>query len=168
MYEESFRTPLLMRWPGKIKPGSTSDKLVMNLDLPETFLAAAGIDVPADMQGTSLVPVLTGQETPDWRKSVYYHYYEFPQPHHVHPHYGVRTERYKLIHFYDLNEWELYDLQADPNELQSRYGDPAFEKLTAELKTELERLRKQYKDDGSVVKFEGLKPKGKAKGKKKA
>ena len=168
MYEESFRTPLLMRWPGKIKPGSTSDKLVMNLDLPETFLTAAGIDVPADMQGTSLVPVLTGQETPDWRKSVYYHYYEFPQPHHVHPHYGVRTERYKLIHFYDLNEWELYDLQADPNELQSRYGDPAFEKLTAELKTELERLRKQYKDDGSVVKFEGLKPKGKAKGKKKA
>ena len=172
MYEESFRTPLLVRWPGKIKPGSVSDKLVMNLDFAETFLDLAGAEIPKDMQGRSLKPVLTGQDTPDWRKSVYYHYYEFPRPHHVHPHYGVRTDRYKLIHFYDLNEWELYDLEKDPHELQSRYGDPEFAEITAALKTELEKLRKQYKDDGSVVKFDNQQPpgkgKGKAKGKKKA
>lgn len=150
MYEESFRTPLLVRWPDHIKPGTVNTDLVMNLDFAETFLAVAGAPIPDDMQGKSLLPVLEGKTPDDWRKSVYYHYYEFPQPHHVHPHYGVRTERYKLIHFYDLKEWELYDLEKDPQELQSRYDDPTYADIVKELKTELETLRKQYKDDGTI------------------
>jgi arylsulfatase A-like enzyme len=155
MYEESFRTPLLIRWPGKVKPGSVSDKMVMNLDLAETFLEIAGVPVPADMQGRSIVSILEGEEPSDWRKSVYYHYYEFPQPHHVHPHTGVRTERYKLIHFYTIDEWELFDLEKDPREMKSVYADPAYAMVVADLKKELTRLMEQYKDDGkSVVQFE--------------
>lgn len=158
MYEESFRTPLLIRWPGKIKPGSVNTDMVMNLDFAETFLEAAGQPIPADMQGRSMVPVLTGNTPSDWRKSVYYHYYEFPQPHHVHPHYGIRTDKHKLIHFYTINEWELYDLEKDPSEMQSRYMDPAYEQTVADLKRQLEELRKQYKDDGKVATFESLNP----------
>jgi arylsulfatase A-like enzyme len=172
MYEESFRTPLLIRWPGKTQPGSVSEKLVMNLDLPETFLQIAGVEIPADMQGKSLVPILAGEETPNWRKSVYYHYYEFPQPHHVHPHTGVRTSRYKLIHFYTIDAWELFDLEKDPHELKSVYDDPAYAQIVTDLKHELQRLKDQYKDDGTVVKFEDdapqPMPKGKAKAKAKA
>src|SRR5262245_400656 len=172
MYEESFRTPLLVRWPGKTKPGSTSDKMVMNLDFAETFLDLAGVKVPADMQGQSIVPILAGQTPADWRKSVYYHYYEFPQPHHVHPHYGVRTDRYKLIHFYKIDAWELFDLQKDPHELKSVYRDPAYAATVAEMKQELKRLMELYKDDGTtVVKYENPNPptpKAKAKAKAKA
>ncbi|MDX1947061.1 MAG: sulfatase [Pirellulaceae bacterium] len=153
MYEESFRTPLLVRWPGQTKPGSTSDKLVMNLDFAETFLDIAGQPVPADMQGNSLVPILRGESPADWRKSVYYHYYEFPQPHHVHPHWGVRTDRYKLIHFYTIDAWELFDLEKDPHELKSVFADPAYASVLADLQKELARLKEQYKDDGTVVKF---------------
>ncbi|WP_425614138.1 sulfatase [Anatilimnocola sp. NA78] len=159
MYEESFRTPLLVRWPGKIQPGTVNKDMVMNLDFPETFLEIAGLPIPADMQGRSMVPVLQGKTPSDWRKSVYYHYYEFPQPHHVHPHYGVRTEKHKLIHFYTINEWELYDLEKDPSEMQSRYMDPAYEQIVADLKRQLEELRKQYKDDGKVAEFDELTPK---------
>lgn len=159
MYEESFRTPLIVRWPDKIKAGSVNKDLVMNLDYPETFLELAGLPIPADMQGRSLVPVLKGNTPSDWRKSVYYHYYEFPQPHHVHPHYGIRTDKHKLIHFYTINEWELYDLEKDPSEMQSRYMDPAYEQTVADLKRQLEELRKQYKDDGSVAEFDSLTPK---------
>jgi arylsulfatase A-like enzyme len=144
MYEESFRTPLLVRWPGKVKPGSTSDALSMNLDFASTFLEAAGAEIPADLQGQSLVPVLKGEQPEDWRKSVYYHYYEFPGPHAVARHYGVRTDRYKLIRYYQTGEGELFDLQEDPNELQSRYDDPAFAEIRKELEAELARLRKQY------------------------
>ena len=153
MYEESFRTPLLVRWPGKTKPGSTSDKMVMNLDLAETFLDIAGVPVPEDMQGRSIVPILAGNPPADWRKSVYYHYYEFPQPHYVHPHTGVRTERHKLIHFYTIDAWELFDLEKDPNELKSVYDDPAYATVVADLKKELARLKELYKDDGTVVEF---------------
>ena len=154
MYEESFRTPLLVRWPGKAQAGSVSDKMVMNLDFAETFLDIAGLEVPADMQGKSIVPILKGETPADWRKSVYYHYYEFPQPHHVHPHLGVRTERYKLIHFYTIDEWELFDLEKDPKELKSVYADPAYASVVADMKKELARLKEQYKDDGTVVQFE--------------
>ncbi len=150
MYEESFRTPLLVRWPDHIQPGTVNNDLVMNLDFAQTFLAVAGAPIPDDMQGESLLPVLEGKTPDDWRKSVYYHYYEFPQPHHVHPHYGVRTDRYKLIHFYDLKEWELYDLEKDPQELHSVYGDPDYADTVKDLKVQLDELRKQYQDDGTA------------------
>ena len=158
MYEESFRTPLMVRWPGVTKPGSVDRHLSMNLDFAETFLEIAGASIPEDMQGISLKPVLTHQDPDDWRKSIYYHYYEFPGAHAVQKHYGVRTDRYKLIYFYELDEWELYDLDEDPHELLSVYSDPAYEKIIKDLEKELERLRTQYKDDGTVIDF-GLKPK---------
>jgi len=173
MYEESFRTPLLVRWPEHTKPGTVSDKMVMNLDFAETFLDLAGVKIPDDMQGTSIKPILEGASPANWRKSVYYHYYEFPQPHHVHPHLGVRTDRYKLIHFYTLDDtWELFDLEKDPHELKSVYKDPAYAQTVAELKKELKRLMEKYKDDGTtVVKYENPNPpmpKAKAKAKAKA
>ena len=163
MYEESFRTPLIVRWPGKVKPGSVNTDLVMNLDFAQTFLDIAGIEQPADMQGRSLVPVLEGKTPDDWRKSVYYHYYEFPQPHHVHPHLGIRTERYKLIHFYSIDEWELFDLENDPHELKSIYEEPENAELVKDLKAQLESLKEHYQDDGTVVKFERPQPPGKGK-----
>ncbi|MDE0571257.1 MAG: sulfatase, partial [Verrucomicrobiales bacterium] len=113
MYEESVKTPLLVRWPGVAKPGTVNKKMVSNLDFAQTFLDLAGIDLPADMQGKSLRPLLEGKEPKNWRESVYYHYYCFPEYHAVRRHDGVRNNRYKLMHFYDINEWELFDLQKD-------------------------------------------------------
>lgn len=144
MYEESLRMPLMIRWPGKTKPNSVNTDFVSNLDFAETFLEAAGVAIPADMQGRSLVPLLTGARPAEWRQSHYYHYYEYPAVHMVPRHYGVRTARYKLIHFYQLDEWELYDLEQDPHEMRSVYADPANARVVTELKTELERLRRQY------------------------
>ena len=153
MYEESFRTPLLVRWPGKVQPGSVSNRLVMNLDFPELFLDLAGAEIPEDMQGRSLLPLLLDKPVEDWRTSVYYHYYEYPGAHSVQRHYGVRTERYKLIHFYELGDWELFDLAHDPHELKSVYDDPEYANELAILRNELDRLREHYQDDGSVVDF---------------
>lgn len=136
---------MIVRWPGVTRPGSTSDAMALNLDLPETFLDAAGVAVPSDMQGRSLRPLLAGRVSRDWRRSVYYHYYEFPAVHSVARHYGVRTDRYKLIHFYTLGEWELYDLRRDPREMRSVYGNPGYRKVQADLGAELERLRRQYR-----------------------
>ena len=144
MYEESFRTPLLVRWPGTIRPGSVNMDLVQNLDYAQTFLDICGAKQPVDMQGKSLLPLLKGETPEDWRESIYYHYYEFPGYHNVRRHYGVRNHRYKLIHFYMIDGWELYDLQNDPNELNSVYGKPAYAKVTEEMKKELSRLRKEY------------------------
>ncbi|WP_153555302.1 sulfatase family protein [Roseimaritima sediminicola] len=144
MYEESFRTPLMVRWPGKIQPGSTSDQMVMNLDFAPTLLDAAGLEVPEDMQGKSFVPVLDGSQEGSFRDAVYYHYYEFPGPHSVAKHYGVRTDRYKLIHFYDVGTWELFDLEKDPKELTSVYDAPQYAEVQADLKEKLKELREQY------------------------
>ncbi len=143
IFEESLRTPLLVRWPGVTKPGSANADLVSNLDFAETFLDAAGLPVPADMQGRSLVPVLAGRTPADWRKSFYYEYYEYPQPHHVRPHHGVVTSRYKLVRFDgpDLEAWELFDREKDPYELKDVHEDPAHAGTVAELKRELTRLR---------------------------
>ncbi len=150
MYEESFRTPLLIRWPGHIEAGSTADAMVMNLDFAQTFLDIAGVQQPDDMQGRSIVPVLEGDVPSDWRDSVYYRYYEYPGAHSVKRHYGVRTDRYKLIHFYhDIDEWELYDLEKDPDELTNVYNDPAYADVVPSMKAELKRLQAVYKDDGS-------------------
>jgi arylsulfatase A-like enzyme len=147
MYEESYRMPLLARWPGVIKPGSVNTDLVPNLDFAETFLNIAGAPIPSDMQGVSLVPLFKGEETA-WRKSLYYHYYEFyndrRSAHMVRRHNGVRTKRYKLIHFYNLGEWELYDLEKDPQEMHSVYDDPAYAPIVKELKAELKSLQQQY------------------------
>ena len=147
MYEESFRMPLIVKWPGVTQPGSVCQQLVQNLDYAETFLDIAGCAIPDDMQGSSLVPLLRGGEAPDWRQSVYYHYYASQDAHRVARHYGVRTARHKLIHFYDSDEWEFYDLQADPDELTNVYPQQADSALVAELKDELVRLQQLYQDD---------------------
>jgi arylsulfatase A-like enzyme len=145
IYEESLRTPLLVRWPGVARPGSTNGAIVSNLDFAETFLEAAGVAVPAEMQGRSLAPILKGETPADWRKSFYYHYYEFPGPHSVRKHYGVVTDRHKLVRFYepDSDYWELFDRQSDPNEMKSFHGDPAVAAVQKELEAELARLRKE-------------------------
>ncbi|MHC2068696.1 sulfatase family protein [Bremerella sp. T1] len=150
MYEESFRTPLMVRWPGHIKPGTVSESLVMNLDFPETMLAAAGVDIPEDMQGLNILPILEGDGTTpqDWpRDALYYHYYEFPGAHSVPRHYGVFDGRYKLINYYQLGEWELFDLQEDPNEMNSVYGKPDYAEVQTKMHEKLKELRKQYQDD---------------------
>ena len=144
MYEESLKTPLLIRWPGVTRAGSVNEDIVSNLDFAETFLDAAGVKVPADMQGRSLVPVLRGQTPEDWRKSFYYHYYEFPGAHSVARHFGVTTGAYKLIHFYHKEEWELFDLAKDPEELNSVYGKSEYSEIQASLEKELKNLRGQY------------------------
>jgi arylsulfatase A-like enzyme len=121
--------------------------MVLNLDLAETFLDAAGVTIPGDMQGMSLIPLLRGEKPDTWRNAIYYHYYEYPVVHMVKRHYGIRTERYKLIHFYyDIDEWELYDLLNDPNELNNLYGKEGFEMIASDLRKKLEDLRVQYKD----------------------
>jgi arylsulfatase A-like enzyme len=147
IFQESARTPLLVRWPGVAKPGSVCERLVSNLDFAETFLDAAGVAIPDRMQGRSLVPLLTGKTPGDWRTSFYYHYYEYPAWHRVRPHYGVITERYTLAHFYapDVDYWELFDRAKDPAELKSVYGDPAYAGTQAQLLQEVARLRTQFK-----------------------
>ncbi len=144
MYEESLRAPLIVRWPGVVAAGSENDDLVQNLDFAETFLDMAGVPVPESMQGRSLVPLLEGETPPDWRDAIYYHYYEFPGWHSVQRHYGVRTNRYKLIHYYLIDEWELFDLETDPDELQSVHEDPGYAEVRRELETRLAELRAQY------------------------
>ncbi len=145
MYEESFRTPFMVRWPGVVEAGSENRDFVSNLDFAQTFLDIAGVEeIPEPMQGASLVPILKGETPADWRKSFYYHYYEFPGAHSVRRHYGVRMGDHKLIHYYNTGEWELFDLKEDPNELNNLYAG-ASEGVLGPLKDELVRLRKQYR-----------------------
>jgi arylsulfatase A-like enzyme len=151
MYKESLRTPLLVSWPGKIKAGTRTDRLVSNLDFAETFLDIAQTEIPEDMQGKSIVPILKGKTPENWREAHYYHYYEHPSEHDVRRHYGITTDRYKLIHFYyDLDQWEFYDLEKDPNEMQNRYGDTAYAEVQRELHNRLEVLRTTYQDNDSM------------------
>jgi len=148
MYEESFSTPLVMRLPSQFKRKGEIRELVQNIDFAPTMLAIAGIEIPSDIQGVSLLPLLTSEKSPvGWRKSLYYHYYEYPGEHAVKRHYGVRTDRYKLIHFYnDIDSWELYDLQNDIQEMNNLYGNPDYESIIVDLKSELKRLQEQYDD----------------------
>lgn len=144
MYEESLRTPLLIRWPGVVKPGSVDKSIVSNLDFAETFLDLAGISVPGDMQGRSIAPLLRGEQPEDWRDSFYYHYYEGADGgHKVCEHYGVTNGRYKLIHYYKLGEWELFDLKTDPNEMRNVYGRDEYAEVQRQMESELARLRKE-------------------------
>jgi arylsulfatase A-like enzyme len=144
MYEESLRTPLIVRWPGVVKPGSRNKDLVMNLDLAETFLDIAKVRAPQSMQGTSLVPLLRGATPKKWRDAIYYQYFEYPGWHAVRRQYGVRTLRYKLINYYEVGQWELFDLQKDPEELRSVYSDKAYAGVRKDLELKLAALRKQY------------------------
>ena len=122
-------------------------EMVQNIDYAPTFLDLAGAEIPSDIQGVSLLPLLKGEKPSDWRKSLYYHFYEYPAEHMVKRHYGVRTERYKLIHFYnDIDEWELYDLQEDPKEMNNLFGKEGYGEVTKELKEELKKLQAQYND----------------------
>lgn len=151
IYDESFKTPLMIRWPGVVQPGSTNNEMVQNLDFAPTLLEAAGIEVPSDMQGESLLPILKGEDDAWNRDAVYYHYYEYPAVHMVKRHYGVVTKEYKLAHFYfDVDEWELYDRKKDPKELNNVYDDPEYAEVVAELKEKLSELRVKYKDSAEL------------------
>ncbi|MBL8848281.1 MAG: sulfatase [Planctomycetaceae bacterium] len=155
MYEESLRIPFLVKWPGVTDGGSGSTAIrentdfVSNIDFAETFLDLAGVDVPDDMQGRSLVPVIEGRTPADWRTSFYYQYYEHSSKrqwvHNVYKHYGVRTPQHKLIYYYEIDEWELFDLEQDPDELQNVYADPEYAAVVTDLSTELTRLREELK-----------------------
>ncbi len=151
MYEESFRTPLVIRYPKEIKPGTVITQLVQNLDFAPTFLNYAGVKTAKEMQGESFRRLVSG-ESMKWRDAIYYHYYEYPSTHAVKRHYGVRTDRYKLIHFYfDVDEWELYDLEKDPKEMKSVYNDPAYSDIQANLLRKLNELRIKYEDTDEVT-----------------
>jgi arylsulfatase A-like enzyme len=152
MYEESASIPLIIRYPRQIKEGSVSDALVLNLDFAPTFLDYAGLTVPDDMQGKSLRAVLEGAGVIDWRDAIYYHYFEYPHGwHDVKRHYGIRTERYKLIHYYNnIDQWEMFDLNTDPQELINLYGKPEYGKIQNDLKQRLTELREHYQDDSGL------------------
>ena len=147
MYEESLHTPLIMKLPKGYDRRGDITQMVQNIDYAPTFVELAGATVPDDIQGESLLPLLKGENPENWRQSIYYHFYEYPAEHMVKRHYGVRTDRYKLIHFYnDIDEWELYDLQSDPKEMNNIYGAEGTEEITRELKNELKRLQVKYDD----------------------
>ena len=147
MYEDSLRMPLLVRWPALVKPGAKADAMALNIDFAPTCLDAAGARVPPDMQGRSLLPILRGEKPSGWRQAMYYRYYHDPGDHNTRAHYGVRTSTHKLIHFWKKDQWELFDLVKDPLEMHNLYGQPGQEKLAADLKAELMRLKKEVRDD---------------------
>ncbi|MCH1505745.1 MAG: sulfatase [Verrucomicrobiales bacterium] len=148
MYEESLKMPFVIKWPGTTIPGSRSTHMIQNLDYAQTFLDMANAPIPKDMQGRSLVPLLKGRNPDDWRTSIYYHYYEYPSVHMIPRHNGIRTTRYKLMNFYRFgDEWELYDLENDPEELSNLYGKPGYDAITADLKKQLQGLVEKYEDD---------------------
>ena len=147
MYEESIRMPFLVRWPAGIAPRTTSSAMALNIDFAPTFLDVAGLPASPDMQGRSLLPVLRGRTSPDWRTSMYYRYYHDPGDHNTRGHYGVRTRTHKLIYFWTKDQWELFDLVNDPYELHNLYGESGMNALTVTLKAELARLKRAVRDD---------------------
>ncbi|MCU0403673.1 MAG: DUF4976 domain-containing protein, partial [Chitinophagaceae bacterium] len=152
MYEESMRTPLIMRYPKMLKGGLVNNNLVQNIDLAPTLIELGGGKVPSDMQGRSLVPLLKGQvKKGQWRTSLYYHYYEYPAQHSVYRHFGIRTDRYKLIRFYNAeNYWELYDLQKDPNEMKNLANNEKYAALMKGLKIQQQGLLQEVKDEEAL------------------
>lgn len=151
MYEESLRMPFLVRWPAGIKPRTKIDAMALNVDFAPTFLDAAGLPVPPDMQGRSLLPVLRGRPPANWRTSMYYRYYHDPGDHNTRSHYGVRTRTHKLIYFWKKDQWELFDLVNDPFELHNLYGEAGQERLTSALKAELLRLKQALGDNDQLA-----------------
>ena len=153
IYDESFKTPLMIKWPNVIKPGTTSEEMVQNLDFAQTFLEAAMIEAPNDMQGESLIPLLKGDSEKWNRNAVYYHYYEYPSVHMAKRHYGIVNKEFKLIHFYyDVDEWELYDRLKDPNEINNVYKDSEYKDVVKKLTQELKEMRIKYKDSEELDK----------------
>ncbi len=147
MYEESFRTPLIMHLPKGFETRGDIVEMVQNIDYAPTFLEIAGVEKPADIQGISLMPLLRGEHPEDWRPVLYYHFYEFPAEHMVKRHYGVSDNHYKLIHFYnDIDTWELYDLEADPTEMNNIYGKPGTEEITRSMMAKLKKAQEEYDD----------------------
>src|SRR5262249_38439959 len=151
MYEESIRMPFLARWPAQIKPGSKNDAIALNIDFAPTFVDAAALAPSPEMQGRSLLPVLRGRPPAGWRTSMYYRYYHDPGDHNTRAHYGVRTRTHKLIYFWKKDQWELFDLVNDPYELHNLYGEPGEQTLTATLKAELARLKREVRDDDQLA-----------------
>ena len=145
MYEESLRMPFLIRWPKRIRAGSVSREMILNVDFAPTFLEAAGVPVPTDMQGRGFRSILEGRRPANWRQEMYYRYYH-PGHHNVAAHYGIRTTRYKLIYFHQLGQWELYDLQRDPREKRNEYANPAYAGTVRRLTARLQRLKRELKD----------------------
>ena len=153
MFEQSYRTPLLVKWPDVVEPGSVNDDMVSNIDFAETFLDIAGVPVPEDMQGRSMVRILRGNTPLNWRKEHYYHYYEYPGSHMVKRHYGMSNERYKLMHYYyDIDEWEMYDLQSDPQEMRNVYDNPEYASVREKLHKRLDKLMAKYLDSEELAK----------------
>ena len=154
IYEESLRMPFIVRYPEKIKGGQENKDIISNIDFAPTFLDIAGIKTQEKLQGRSFATVLEGGKLENWRQSMYYHYYEFPYWHHVQPHYGIRTQKYTLAHFYyNIDVWELYDLEKDPHELNNVIDDPKYKDVVVKLKKELKQLQKQYGDDLPLEKY---------------
>lgn len=151
-YEQALRVPWMIRYPNVVKPGTVSDSMVVNIDNAPTILDLAHISVPSDMQGKSLVPIFSGKTPESWRHAMYFHYYEFAPPHWAMPSYGIRTERYKLIYYYTINEWELFDLKKDPDEMENLCTmqgldvKPGYEDVLKDLLHQLRQLREEYKD----------------------
>lgn len=155
MYEESLHTPLIIKWPGKVNQGIETSQLVQNLDYAPTFLEMAGIPVPEDMQGKSLLPLLT-QDSTSWRDAIYYHYYEFPSWHSVNKHFGVRDDRFKLIHYYEIGEWELFDLKEDAQEMHNLYYRPGYAQIIDTMEQKLKDLILQYNDTTAMPYIQGI------------
>ena len=161
MYEESLRMPFVIRYPKKIKAGQRNNDITLNIDFAPTILELAGIEPAKNMQGKSFAPILMGEEDKKFRNAMYYHYYEYPKWHNVQPHYGIRTDRYKLMHYYfNIDVWELYDLKNDPNELINIYKRPKNKALVKKLKKQLAKLKKEYDDDISLEEMREVTRKG--------
>ena len=147
MYEESLKTPFVIRYPKLIKAGTSITRFASNIDWAPTILDLAQVKIPAEVQGVSLVPVLKNNQVKQWKDELYYHYYEFPEPHHVSPHFGIRTAQYKLIRFYHAeNNWELYDLKKDPSEMKNVIHDKNYQAIISSLKKKLSILIDKYQD----------------------
>ena len=157
MYEEALRMPFIIRYPEKIKPGTIVNDIITNIDFAPTLLEMAGVSVPEAVQGNSFFSNLTGETPQDWQQSMYYHYYEYPFYHRVQPHYGIRNQRYKLIHFYyDIDVWEFYDLQNDPSEMNNLINSEAHTERIENLKIELYRLKKGYGNTMSLTELKSI------------
>jgi arylsulfatase A-like enzyme len=145
MYEESFRTPLMMRFPKQVQAGQEANEMVMNIDIASTLLDFTGVEIPEDLQGLSMKPIVLGEEDYSWRDAVYYHYYELSFG--LVKHYGVRTDRYKLIHFYEpIDSWELFDLETDPHEMNNLINDPDYSDVLKDMKVRLEAKQREADD----------------------